>query len=123
MLLYQINNEGFFLFLMFGLTHPHANTRSTKGNDAGDLKRSATLRAHQAVPRLQAARRTAFLRAFAFCVLVFLWLSLPRVMVFFIPFFARTSSHDADLFRQESKSILWCQDRWLKSVNKAEGIK
>lgn len=77
------------------LTHPHADARSTKGQYAGNLKCAAALWAHQTVPRPQAARRTAASRTFTLCDLVFLGLSLPRVMLLFIPHFTSAFSHDA----------------------------
>ena len=40
------------------LTHKHADAHSTHGDDAGDLKRSAALAAHQTIPRPQAALGT-----------------------------------------------------------------
>lgn len=46
------------LLLRLRLTHPHADARSTKGDDAGDLKRPAALRAHQTVLRPQTALGT-----------------------------------------------------------------
>lgn len=77
------------------LTHPHADARSAKGDDAGDLKRPAALWAHQTVPGLQTALGTAAARASALRDLVFLGLGLPRVAVFFVPLLALAFSHNA----------------------------
>lgn len=71
-----------------------ADAHAAHGDDAGDLERPAALRAHQTVPRLQAALGTAALRAFSPLCLVFLRLCLPCFNVLFIPHLALTSSHD-----------------------------
>lgn len=45
----QLQYVCFFGLLRLRLTHPHADARSTKGDDAGDLERPAALWAHQTV--------------------------------------------------------------------------
>lgn len=75
------------------LTYKHADAHAAPGDDAGDLQCSATLRAHQTVPRPQAALWTAAPRAFTLCFLDSLWLSLPCVRVLFIPLLTLTFSH------------------------------
>lgn len=75
------------------LTDTQADAGSTHGDDAGDLKRPAALWAHQAVFCLQTALGTTAPGAFALRDLVFLGLSLPRLL--FIPLLTLASSHDA----------------------------
>lgn len=98
------------------LTHPHADAGSAEGNDAGDLQRPAALRAHQAVPRLQAAFGTATPRASALRLLVSLWLGLPRLRVLFIPLLALALSHDAPLRESE-------RSRWNVLICREDGSK
>lgn len=98
------------------LTHPHADAASAEGDDAGDLQRPAALRAHQAVPRLQAALGTAAPRASALRLLVPLRLGLPRLRVLFIPHLTLALSHDASLLESERSrwNVLICREDGLK---------